>query len=254
MTDLGGTRVALVHDWLNQAGGAEVVLQVLVDLFPGAPVYTTICDASRVPAAAGWPVHTSWMDRLPAIHAHHQPYLPLYPLAWETTRLEGFDLVISNKSGFCHGVNLKPRREVGFSRPPPGARRLSSLSVSPASHAASPTALMAARALHVCYCLTPTRFVWQPDEYLAYEPVPAAARLALRLLLPALRRWDLRAARRVDHFIAISSVVKQRIRDTYGRDSTVIFPPAELDGIVPLPEGEQGDYYVALSRLVPYKR
>src|SRR5512137_1737686 len=86
-------RVALVHDWLNQDGGAEAVLAVLHDLWPDAPVYTTIADSARVPAIAGWDVRTSWMDRLPAIHAHHQPYLPLYPLTWQATRLTGYDLV-----------------------------------------------------------------------------------------------------------------------------------------------------------------
>lgn len=208
-------RTALAHDWLNQAGGAEVVLAVLHALYPAAPIFTTLFDPARVPAPAGWDVRTSWMDRLPGIHARHQPYLPLYPLAWETTRLEDYDLVISNKSGFCHGVR-------------------------------------AGRAVHVCYCLTPTRFVWQPRSYLAFEDVPAAARLVLRGLLPALRRWDKAAADRVDHFVAISNTVRDRIARFYGRRSVVIHPPAALERYA---VGEAvGDYYLVLSRLVPYKR
>jgi glycosyltransferase involved in cell wall biosynthesis len=206
--------VALVHDWLNQAGGAEVVLDVLHQMLPGAPVYTALHDAVRLPRP-GWDVRVSWLDRFPGIHAHHQPYLPLYPLAWDTTRLRGYALVLSNKSGFCHGVRC-------------------------------------GGATHVCYCLTPTRFVWDAAAYLAHEPLPPGSRLAVAALLPWLRRWDLAAARRVDHFVAISRVVQARIARVYGRPSTVIHPPAELEGLagnVP-----PGDFDLVLGRLVPYKQ
>ena len=80
-------RMALVHDWLNQDGGAEVVMDVLHDFYPQAPVYTSIADATRVPAQRAWDVRSSWMDRLPGIHAHHQVYLPLYPLAWSRRKV-----------------------------------------------------------------------------------------------------------------------------------------------------------------------
>ena len=113
------------------------------------------------------------MDRLPAIHRRHQPYLPLYPLAFERFDLRGFDLLLSNKSGFCHGV-----------RKAPGA-------------------------VHVCYCLTPTRYVWSFDTYAAREGLGRAARALLQPLLAGLRRWDYAAAQRVDHFIAISSEVRR---------------------------------------------
>jgi len=208
-------RIALVHDWLNQPGGAEAVLEVLHEIFPDAPVYTSMADPARVPAIAGWDVRPSWMDRLPGIHAHHQPYLPLYPLAWRATRLRGYDLVLSNKSGFCHGVD-------------------------------------AGGAIHVCYCLTPTRFVWQPEEYLAHEDVPAGTHVALRALLPLLRRWELAAAARVDGFIAISGVVRDRIAACYGRESTIIFPPVDLQRFHVVDQTD--DFYLILARLVPYKR
>lgn len=210
-------RLALAHDWLNQAGGAEVVLEVLHEMFPEAPIYTSLADAARVPAIAGWDVRASWMDRLPGIHAHHQPYLPLYPLDWSTRWIPGYDLILSNKSGFCHG-------------------------------------LRAAGAVHVCYCLTPTRYVWDLDDYLAHEDLGPASRLALRAILPALRRWDRAAAQRVDHFVAISSTVQDRIRRHYGRDSEVIFPPTDLDGFEIVAESELSDHYLILARLVPYKR
>ena len=132
MTGLGS--VGLVHDWLNQLGGAEDVLECLAGLFPGAPIHTSIYWRDRMPAAyQAWPIRVSFMDRLPGVYHHHQPYLPLYPLAFERFDLSGFDLILSNKSGFCHGV-----------RPAPGAR-------------------------HVCYCLTPTRYVWDFESYAARE-------------------------------------------------------------------------------------
>lgn len=210
-------RIALVHDWLNQAGGAEVVLGVLHEMFPAAPIYTSIADPQRLPFIAGWDLRPSWMDRLPGIHARHQPYLPLYPLDWASRRIVGQDLILSNKSGFCHAVRA------------PGA-------------------------LHVCYCLTPTRYVWTPDDYLAHEDLPPGARLALHAILPLLRRIDRAAAQRVDHFVAISSVVRDRIRRYYGRESEIIFPPTDLDGFQLATEGELGDYHLILARLVPYKR
>jgi glycosyltransferase involved in cell wall biosynthesis len=214
MRDGRPVRWALVHDWLNQAGGAEVVLGVLHECYPAAPVYTTIHDPGRLPLP-GWDLRVSWLNAVPFARRHHQALLPLYPLAWDSTRLRGFDAVLSNKSGFCHGVRT-------------------------------------GGATHVCYCLTPTRFVWDAETYVAHEALPPGARLALRALLPWLRRWDLAAARRVDHFVAISSAVRQRIAGCYGRDSTVIHPPAEVAAERPGPP--TGDYYLCLGRLVPYKR
>jgi glycosyltransferase involved in cell wall biosynthesis len=208
-------RTALVHDWLNQDGGAEAVLQVLHDLFPQAPVYTTISDPVRVPAVAGWDVRLSWMDRLPMVHRAHQTYLPLYPIAWDGTMLQGYDLVVSNKSGFCHGVRTD------------GAR-------------------------HVCYCLTPTRYVWDAAAYLEHEAVPVGGRLALGVMLPWLRRWDRRAAQRVDRFVAISRTVRDRIARVYQRDSEVIFPPVAIPAAPAT--SPPGDFHVVLARLVPYKR
>jgi glycosyltransferase involved in cell wall biosynthesis len=217
MESMEAPRIALVHDWLNQAGGAEVVLEVLHEMFPEAPIFTSLADADRVPAIAGWDLRPSWMDRLPGIHAHHQPYLPLYPLDWSTRRIPGYDLILSNKSGFCHG-------------------------------------LRAGGAVHVCYCLTPTRYVWDLDDYLAHEDLGPASRLALRAILPALRRWDWAAAQRVDHFVAISSTVQDRILKHYGRASEVIFPPTDLEGFEIAAESERDDHYLILARLVPYKR
>ena len=102
-------RVALVHDWLNQLGGAENVLEELVGMLPGAPIYTSIYAPERMPSRyRSWDIHTSFMQRLPGVTSHHQKYLAFYPLAFQRMDLSGFDLVLSNKSGFCHGVRTRP--------------------------------------------------------------------------------------------------------------------------------------------------
>lgn len=210
-------QLALIHDWLNQIGGAEDVLEELVKMFPGAPIYTSIYAPGLMPAHyRRWPIHTSFMDRLPGVHRQHQPYLPLYPLAFERFDLRGHDLILSNKSGFCHGV-----------RKPAGAR-------------------------HVCYCLTPTRYVWNFDDYAGREGLGPAVRLALRPMLAWLKRWDRAAADSVDEFVAISTAVQQRITRFYGRDSHIIYPPVHLERFnVPK---TPGGYFLSLGRLIPYKR
>lgn len=215
---LRGLRVAIVHDWLNQAGGAEVVLHVLKSMFPEAPVYTSIYWPAAVPGMADWDIRTSFMDRLPAIHRFHQYYLPLYPLAFEHFDLSDYDLVISNKSGFCHGIRTP------------------------------------ADTPHLCYCLTPTRYLWQTEEYLAREPANLLGQAGLHLILPWLRYWDRQVARtRVDAFAAISTEIQDRIEDFYQRQSTVIYPPVDTRRFRLSPNGT-ADYFLVLSRLVPYKR
>jgi len=214
------SRVALVHDWLNQIGGAENVLHELVALFPNAPIYTSMYAAKRMPADyQTWPIHTSFMQHLPGVATHHQAYLPLYPAAFSHFDLSDYDLVLSNKSGFCHGVQ---------------------------------TAHGNRRALHVCYCLTPTRFLWMYEQYREREQMGQLS-LLLKPLLGLLRRWDWQAAQRVDRFIAISTTVQERIRALYGRESVVIYPPVDTSYFTPDPT-PIGDYYLIVSRLIPYKR
>lgn len=222
MTTLKGVRLALVHDWLNQMGGAENVLEELVDLFPGAPVYTSMYDPARMPDAyQGWEIRTTFMQRLPGYSSHHQAYLPVYPLAFDRMDLSGYDLVLSNKSGFCHGVRTQN-----------GSRS----------------------ALHICYCLTPTRFLWLYEQYREREQIGGLVNAGLQPLLALLRRWDYAAAQRVDHFVAISTAVQGRIRAIYGRESVVIHPPVDTERYTPDPAVPVGDYYLIVSRLIPYKR
>jgi glycosyltransferase involved in cell wall biosynthesis len=214
--------MALVHDWLNQMGGAENVLEEMVSLFPGAPVYTSMFAPHRMPAAyQSWPIRTTFMQRLPGVTSHHQAYLPVYPLAFGRMDLSSYDLVLSNKSGFCHGVRTQN-----------GSRR----------------------AIHACYCLTPTRFLWLYEQYREREQLGDGLNHVLQPVLALLRRWDWTAAQRVDHFIAISEEVRQRIQNIYGRDSIVIHPPVDTERFTPDPSVPVGDYYLIVSRLIPYKR
>lgn len=212
--------IALVHDWLNQLGGAEAVLENLVQMYPRAPIYTSIYWRDEMPPQyLNWDIHPTWLNRAPGIYQHHQPYFALYPSAWETLNLSRYDVVLSNKSGFCHGVRTRARRRA---------------------------------ALHICYCLAPTRYVWSFDEYASGEGLGRTARLAMRPLIAALKQWDYRAAQQVDHFIAISREIQDRITRYYRRDSTVIHPPVDIRRYKP--QSKVGDYYLIVSRLIPYKR
>jgi glycosyltransferase involved in cell wall biosynthesis len=211
-------KLALVHDWLNQIGGAEDVLNDLVAMFPDAPIFTSIYAPDLMPKQyQSWDIRTLWLDKLPAIHRHHQPYLPFYPLAWGGLDLSEYDVILSNKSGFCHGFQWGDK-------------------------------------LHICYCLAPTRYVWQLDSYVAREGFGALTQAALKPLIAALRRWDFAAAQRVNHFIAISTDIQDRIRRYYQRDSTIIFPPVDCSRFQPMPAHEVEDYFLVVSRLIPYKR
>jgi glycosyltransferase involved in cell wall biosynthesis len=212
-------KVAIVHDWLNQIGGAEGVLEALVDMFPEAPVYTSMYWPEAMPEAyRSWDIRTTWMDHLPSIHRNHQLYLLFYPLAFGGLTLQGYDLILSNKSAFCLGVKTSP-----------GTR-------------------------HLCYCLTPTRFLWDFDAYVAQEQVGKAARHLTRPFLGWLRRWERAAAERADSFVAISTEVQARIRRLYGRESVVIYPPVDTGKFRSFPLGMPDDYFLIVSRLIPYKR
>lgn len=210
--------VAIVHDWLNQMGGAEGVLEVLHGLYPGAPVFTSIYAAGRMPAGyREWDIRTTFMQRLPGVASHHQAYLPLYPLAFGGLDLSAYDLVISNASAFCKGVRTRPG------------------------------------AIHLCYCLTPTRFLWMYDEYVRRENLGPLPRAVLPPVIGLLKQWDRRSADGVIAFAAISTAVQERIRRIYGRVSTIIYPPVG-ESAFRGGSAAPGDYFLSLGRLIPYKR
>jgi len=190
-------------------------------MFPAAPIYTSIYDRARMPAHwRDWDIRSSWMDRLPAVHRHHQPYMPLFALMWARQRIPAeYDLLLSNKSAFCIGARLQK----------PSAK-------------------------HICYCLTPTRFTYDFDAYVARgERIPPGAGAILRAINVTLRRWETEAAQRVTRFVAISREVQARIRLLYKRESDIIYPPVDLPVFDSAQTGDEG-YYFIVSRLLPYKR
>lgn len=209
-------RVALVHDYLNQYGGAERVLEALHELFPTAPIYTSIFDPTAMPAVyRQWDIRTSFMQRLPAWRTQFRRYVALYPTAFERFDLSSYDLIISSSSAFAKGII-----------PRPGA-------------------------LHICYCHTPMRFAWRTDDYVAREQINGLQAKLLPFLLNYLRIWDTVSANRVDLFVANSREVAGRIARYYRRTAMVIPPPVDLPSYAPR---QPEEFYLAGGRLIPYKR
>ena len=215
--ELARARVALVHDWLTGMRGGERCLEVFCELFPDADLYTLLhVPGSVAPVIERRRVVTSLIQRLPGAERRYRHYLPLFPAAIGAFDLRGYDLVLSS------------------------------------SHAVAKSARPPAGALHVCYCFTPMRYVW--DLYEDYFGPRAG--VATRLLMPAvaawLRRWDRATAARVHHFVAISRFVADRIRRAYDRTADVIYPPVDVARFR-LDESPD-DYYLVVSALTPYKR
>ncbi len=210
-------RVALVHDYLNQMGGAEKVLLSLHELFPQAPIYTSMYEPKSVDRRfRSMDIRTTFMQRVPFVKRRHQPFLPLYPFAFERLDLRPYDLVISDSSAFAKGVITRPD------------------------------------ALHVCYCHTPMRWAWNYEEYVERERLGATARLLLPPFITWLRQWDYATAARVDYFVANSPTVAARIAKYYRREAVFIPPPVDTSHFYEAPQHE--DYFLIVSRLVPYKR
>lgn len=192
------------------------MLEHLHDLFPRAPIYTSMFEPRALPDIyRTWDIRTSFLQRVPFSRSHHQLMLFFYPMAFESFDLSEYDLVLSLTSGFSHGVRAR-------------------------------------RGHHVSYCLTPPRFLWTFDSYVRLEGVGRTTRVGLGLTVPLLRRWDLLAARRVDTFVAISRVVQDRIYRCYGRKSAIVYPAIDVDSFHV--SDEIDDYFLVASRLIPYKR
>jgi glycosyltransferase involved in cell wall biosynthesis len=212
-------RVALVHDWLTGMRGGEKVLLSLLRLFPDADIFTLLhVKGSVAPEIEARPIRTSFVQRLPGVARHYRRYLPLFPAAIGSLDLGGYDLVISSS----HCVAKGARRGKG--------------------------------AVHVCYCFTPMRYVWDRyDDYFGPGKVGVPARWIVPHVAEALRAWDVATASRVDHFVADSRYVAGRIRRYYGRESEVILPPVDTDWFMP-GDGTGGAYDLVVSALAPYKR
>src|SRR5437667_4961834 len=209
--------VALVHDYLVDAGGAERVLLILHEMFPNAPIYTSVYNPRSAPSAfSRLDVRTSFLQRVAATRKNYKLFLPLFPLAFESFDLSAYDVVVSSTTSFAKGV------------------------------------VTGADTTHFCYCNTPSRFAWRAHDYLRRERFPAPVRTAIWVMIHYLRLWDYAAAQRVDYFIAGSANAARRIRKHYGRAARVVAAPIDVRRFTLA--ADLDDYYLIVSRLMPYKR
>lgn len=209
-------RVAIVHYWLVSMRGGERVIERLLGLYPGADIFTHVYDPARMSEAISKAkITTSYIDRLPGAKRFYQYYLPFMPTALEQLDLSGYDLVMSSESGPAKGVITDPG------------------------------------SLHVCYCHTPMRYLW--DHYHQYRKAAnPLARAAMPLVYNWLRQWDTTSSARVDCFAANSGFIRKRIRKVWRREATVIYPPVETSLFTPSLEID--DAYLWVGAMVPYKR
>ncbi len=208
-------RIAIVSDPLVQRGGAERVVEALADAFPDAPIFALLYSPGTGPARLAPRVRTSWLGRVPQATSRHRVFFPFYRSAIESFDVADFDVIISSHHTVAKGVLTRSDQ------------------------------------VHVCYCHTPMRALWErPVQELATLPAPL--RPAIAALFSHMRVWDAVSAARVQQFVANSTTTQRRIATYYRRDSELVFPPIDTEHFTP--GGELGDYYLVASRPVPYKR
>lgn len=213
-------KVALVHDWLVSPGGGERVLKAIHELWPEAPIYTAAYEPAKFPEFSQADIRPTWLNRIALSRRKHQLFALPRILAFRMLNLGEYDLVISSSTAEGKGARV-------------------------------------GRALHVCYCHTPTRYYWSDYEWYRKNPpfgpiMNRVAPVVLLLLAPLLRKIDFASAQKVDVFVANSKYVQARIKKYYQRESTVIYPPVDAARFS-VGQGE-GDYYLIVGRQVAYKR
>ena len=210
-------KVAIVHYWLVNMRGGEKVLEALLELFPGADIYTHVYDPGSMPERINaHTVYTSYIQKLPLAKKMYQKYMPLMPNALSGFNLQDYDLVISSESGPAKGVVPNPD------------------------------------AYHICYCHSPMRYLW--DMYHEYlRGTNAFVRFFMKRLIPSLRIWDIASANLVDRFITNSHYVAKRIRRYYNREAEVVFGPASIEKYLNVTRNSSG-YYLFFGQITGYKR
>jgi glycosyltransferase involved in cell wall biosynthesis len=214
-------RVALVHDYLTQYGGAERVLEVLHSMYPDAPVFTSLYAPADLPRAfSSWDIATSFLARLPGANRDHRLWTLLYPLIFRdigARKLRDFDVIIADSSAWAHLA--QPAQDIPM----------------------------------ICYCHSPARFLYGDDDYLEAIRSPRPVRMVTDSVFRVLRGVDQRAGRKVTRFVANSEEVRRRIRKTWGAEADVIHPPIDVERFRPSAPVAAEDWYLVVSRLVPHK-
>lgn len=209
-------KIALVADWLTNYGGAEQVVSAFHQLFPQAPIYTTLFRPEQMRDLHDADVRASFLQKIP--RARHQWLLSWMPYAVEAIDLDEYDVVLSSCHSVAKGVITLPST------------------------------------LHISYCHTPMRYAWEAwDLETRLRQFPRLLHPLIRRQIKKIKRWDYAAAQRVDRYISNSSHVKERIQKYYDRESAVIYPPVQSEAFLPTPH-PTADYYLAVGRLIPYKR
>jgi len=198
--------------------GGERVLESLAELFPSADLFTLVCDQAILPSTLNrLRIRCSFLQGFPCATRWYRYYLPLFPFATRQLDLRGYDLVITSDAAMMKGIRTD------------------------------------ASATHVCYCHTPMRCLWSGNE-VHRQAAGRVTRFALSAIRNRLCHWDYEAAQRVDHFVANSENVKDRIRKFYGRESTLVYPPVDTQRFVIGPRTVRENFFLVVSQLVPYKR
>ena len=214
--DFSSLRVAIVQHWFVSKGGAERVVDAIAEMFPNAAIVSPIIHKQSLSSVIkDRKLITSWLSNIPGVHRFHRHTLPLQAFAVESLDLSEYDLVLTSDAGPAKGILTNPS------------------------------------ATHICYCHSPMRYIW--DMYPKYSSeLSPLVRSIFKLSAHYMRMWDYAAAARVDEFISNSNYVSRRIEKFYRRPSTVIYPPVDVQGAT-VSDSPQ-DFYLAVGRLVPYKR
>jgi len=210
-------RIALVHDYLSQNGGAEKVLKSFTEIWPQAPIFVLFHDKEKIKGFEKSKIKETFLSKLPRVNKNYEWYFPFMPMATEKHDLGDFDVVLSSASGFAKGIITNPET------------------------------------LHICYCHTPPRFLWAgTHKYLSDLRYNFVVKTILSGVLHKMRLWDTLSTNRVDHFIANSKTVENRIKKYYRREAQVLYPPVNTTKFYTTQHTK--NYFVAGGRLVPYKR
>lgn len=215
-------RLAIVYDWIDTFGGAERILLSLHEIWPEAPLYTSVYDPKGAPWAKAFVIKPSFLQKIPILSSRHEIFPLLIPYAFESFDFENYDVVLSVTSNDAKSIITRPNT------------------------------------FHICYCLTPTRYLWSGYQDYLFEPgfglFNPFVKTLMRMFISSLRRWDFISSFRPDKYVAISTTVAHRIEKYYKKKAEIIYPPVEDRIFKQSRKNNKENYFIIVSRLVPYKK